>query len=41
MNGFFGVLVKCKCGKTVFCDVEENIKDGDLIKHNDCSLEGV
>lgn len=33
------ILIRCKCGTSVFCDVEDGYKDGDRIDHSECLLK--
>ena len=39
MDRMFLNTVKCKCGKYVMCMVGKH-KDGDIIEHNECDLNG-
>jgi hypothetical protein len=39
MGGIIMVFRKCKCGMSVGCLGGTDIKDGDLIKHQDCKLK--
>jgi len=40
MNLFL-VFKKCKCGQSVGCMAESDIKDGDAIDHEDCNLDDI
>jgi len=37
-NELFLVFRKCKCGLEVGCMLGDRIKNGDLIKHDNCKL---
>ncbi len=40
MNLFL-VSKRCKCGTSVLCMAGDDIKDGDVIEHEDCNLEDI